>query len=60
MAAVEAEAASDTDAYVFGSSRVVQWPNGHAITMARPTTSPSDTVPKSVSWCARESAELDR
>ncbi len=28
--------------------------------MARPTTSSSDTVPKSVSWCARESAELDR
>lgn len=28
--------------------------------MARPTTSSWDTVPKSVSWWARESAELDR
>ncbi len=28
--------------------------------MARPTTSSSETVPKSVSWWARESAELDR
>lgn len=60
MAVVEAAAESDTEAYALGSSRVVQWPNGQAITMARPTTSSSDTVPKSVSWCARESAELDR
>lgn len=28
--------------------------------MARPTTSSSETVPWSVSWWARESAELDR
>jgi hypothetical protein len=59
-AAVEPEAESGTDAYVFGSSSVVQWPNGQAITMARPTTSSSETVPKSVRWCARESAEFDR
>lgn len=59
-AAVEPEAESDTDAYVFGSSRVVQWPKGHAITMACPTTPSSETVPKSVSWWARESAEFDR
>jgi hypothetical protein len=28
--------------------------------MARPTTSSSETVPWSVSWWTRESAELDR
>ncbi|AIV33970.1 hypothetical protein NI25_11115 [Streptomyces sp. CCM_MD2014] len=39
---------------------MVQWPNGQAITMARPTTSSWDTVPKSVSWWTRESAELER
>ncbi|KYK15441.1 hypothetical protein AUW26_21965 [Streptomyces sp. CC71] len=39
---------------------MVQCPNGQAITIARPTTSSSETVPKSVSWWARESAELDR
>ncbi|ANB08806.1 hypothetical protein SAM40697_4849 [Streptomyces ambofaciens] len=39
---------------------MVQWPKGQAITMARPTTSSSETVPKSVSWWKRESAEFDR
>ncbi|SCE19745.1 hypothetical protein GA0115253_103481, partial [Streptomyces sp. Termitarium-T10T-6] len=40
---------------------MLQWPNGQAITTARPTTSSSATVPRSGSsrW-KRESAESER
>jgi hypothetical protein len=34
-----------TDAYVSGSSRRLQCPSGQAMTMARPTTDFSETVP---------------
>lgn len=41
-----------TEENVSGSSSWVQWPNGQAMTMARPTTELSDTVPlyASVRW----------
>lgn len=40
---------------------MLQWASGQAITMARPTTSSSETVPPYPrSWWKRESAELDR
>jgi hypothetical protein len=37
--------ASGTAAKVFGSLSTLQWPNGQPMTMARPTTELSDTVP---------------
>ena len=46
---------------MFGSCSRVQWPTGHPMTIARPTTESSETVPLnlSVRWY-RESAELPR
>lgn len=43
--AVAPDAESVTEAKVFGSLSEVQWPNGQAMTMARPTTESSETVP---------------
>lgn len=60
-ATVDPDTEFTTLAKVLGSSRRVQWPTGQPITMARPTTEFSETVPPyGVFWWARESAELSR
>lgn len=44
-AAVDPDPESETLAKVLGSSSLVQWPMGHPIIMARPTTEVTATVP---------------
>lgn len=44
-AAVVPDTELETEEKVLGSFKEVQWPNGHAMTIARPTTEVSATVP---------------